>query len=214
MAAWADVMLRDGGLIRLALPNRHRVADDVWRAGQPTPGQLRAFAAGGGRTVISLRAGRRFRAHAREVNACRALGLTFHALPIRGHRLPTREELLFAADLFAAVERPVLMHCQSGADRVGLAAALWLLLVEGRPLAEARRHLSPRYGHNPLGRAGLLDALLDAYAIDTARAPAPFRRWIETAYIPERITAEWRAMPLRARLRRRLGRPDGSRRRT
>jgi protein tyrosine phosphatase (PTP) superfamily phosphohydrolase (DUF442 family) len=203
LGAWAAVMLRDGGLVRLVLPNRHRVAEGVWRSGQPTPGQLRAFARAGGRTVISLRAGRAVAALAPEAEACRALGLAFHLLPMRGHRLPTAAELAAAVRLFAAAERPVLIHCQSGADRAGLGAALWLLLAEGCPVAEARRQLSPRFGHNPLGRAGLLGALLDAYA---AAPPMPFAEWAATAYDPGRITAEWRALPLAARLRRWLAR--------
>lgn len=203
--AWCDVMLRDGGLVRLVLPNRHRVAADVWRSGQPGPGQLRAFARAGGRSVISLRAGRRIRARAHEEAACEALGLAFHTLPLRGHRLPSRDELRAAADLFRTVKRPVLLHCQSGADRAGLAAALWLLLAEDRPVAEARRQLSPRYGHNPMGRAGLLGALLDAYADEAARAPIRFAEWLEASYDPERITRQWRAMSLPGRMRHWLG---------
>ena len=203
---WFAVMVRDGGLIRLAFPNRHRVAEGVWRSGQPGPGQLRGFARAGGRTVISLRAGRRVPALAEETETCRALGLAFHALPLRGHRLPTPGELSTIASLFAVVERPVLIHCQWGADRAGLAAALWLLLVEHADVAEARRHLSARYGHNPLGRAGLLGALLDAYAADTARRPTSFRKWLEKSYDPETIMAEWRATSLPGRIRRRLGR--------
>lgn len=201
-------MVRDGGLIRLILPNRHRVAEGVWRSGQPGPRQLRAFARGGGRTVISLRAGRRVPTRAREEEVCRALGLAFHTAALRGHRLPTADELRGIADLFATVERPVLLHCQSGADRAGLAAALWLLLVEERDVGQARRQLSPRYGHNPLGRAGLLDALLDAYARDAAQAAIPFARWVETIYDPDRIMAEWCGTSLPRRLLRRL---DGGR---
>ena len=34
------------------------------------------------------------------------------------------------------------MHCKSGADRAGLASALWLLHVERRPVAEAMKQLS------------------------------------------------------------------------
>ena len=197
-------MVRDGGLIRLVLPNRHPVAEGVWRAGQPGPAQLHAFAHAGGRTVISLRAGHNIRARILEEQTCEALRLAFHTLPIRGHRLPGPEELRSAAVLFRAAKRPVLLHCQSGADRAGFAAALWLLLVEDRPLAEARRHLSPRYGHNPLGRAGLLDAFLEAYAAETARAPLAFTEWIETSYNPDRIAAEWRATSIRTRLWRRV----------
>lgn len=205
-------MFRDGGLIRLVMPNRHPVAEGVWRSGQPTPGRLRSFAHAGGRSVISLRAGRGFRARALEEKACAGLGLAFHTLPIRGHRLPGRDELCAAGELFRTVQRPVLLHCQSGADRAGFAAAVWLLLVEDRPLADARRHLSSRYGHNPLGRAGLLDAFFDAYAADTVNAPVGLAEWIETSYSPERIADEWRAMSLPARLRRRIGGPGRERR--
>lgn len=204
LGTWFDIMVRDGGLIRLVVPNRHRVAEGVWRSGQPGPRQLRAFARAGGRTVISLRAGRDIPALARETAACRALGLRFHSLPLRGHRLPTADELRQTALLFRTVERPVLLHCQSGADRAGLAAAFWLLLVEGQDVRNARRQLSPVYGHNPLGRAGLLDALLDAYAVDLARIAIPFAEWIETVYDPEKIMATWRATSLPRCLMQRL----------
>lgn len=195
---------RPGGGVLAArlLPGPRPVAPGVWRSGQPGPARLRAFARAGGRTVISLRAGERVAALPVEAATCRALGLAFHRLPLRGHRLPSRDELAAVTRLFRTVERPVLLHCGSGADRAGLAAALWLLLVEGRPAPEARRQLSPRYGHNPLGRAGLLGALLDAHAASAL----PFETWVETAYDPERISAEWRALTLAGRLRRWLGR--------
>jgi len=60
LRAWIDMLFTDYDPARLAYLNLHQIADGVWRAGQPTPGQLRAFARRGGRSVVSLRAGRGF----------------------------------------------------------------------------------------------------------------------------------------------------------
>ena len=45
--------------------------------------------------------------------------------------------------------RPILIHCQSGADRTGLAAALFERFVERRPTDIAAHQISFRYGHFP-----------------------------------------------------------------
>jgi protein tyrosine/serine phosphatase len=44
---------------------------------------------------------------------------------------------------------PILVHCESGSDRAGLASALYELLDAGRPVAVAAEQLSFRYGHFP-----------------------------------------------------------------
>ncbi len=196
LRAWADMLLADHGLIRLALPNLHQIAPGAWRSGQPTPGQIRAFARQGGRSVVSLRAGRSFGSLPLEIEACREAGLSFHNVILRSRGLPSREEFRVFAALVEAVERPVLFHCKSGADRAGFAAALWLMLAEGRPAAEARRQLSPRYGHVRLSRTGVLDAFFETYARDAASQPRPLAEWIETAYDPAEILARFRATPV------------------
>jgi len=197
--AWADMLLVDHGLMRLVWPNLHPVAPGAWRSGQPTPGQIRAFARRGGRSVVSLRAGRSFGSLPLEIEACREAGLAFHNLTVRSRGLPSRDEFRAIARLLATVERPVLMHCKTGADRAGFAAALWLMLVEGRPAAEARRQLALRYGHVRLSRTGVLDAFFDAYERACTERPAPLAEWIETAYDPAAILAEFRARPLMRR---------------
>ncbi len=196
LRAWIDMLLADNGILRLVIPNRHRVSDGVWRSGQPTPGRLRAFARRGGRAVVSLRAGRSFGSLPLELEACRDAGLSFHNLVVRARTLPSREEIRAAAHLFETVERPVLLHCQSGADRAGFAAALFLMLAEGRPVAEARRQLALRYGHNRFNRTGVLDAFFDAYERETAQNPMSLAEWAETVYDPGRIAAGFSATRL------------------
>ena len=86
--------------------------------------------------------------------------------------------------------RPALLHCKSGADRAGFAAAIFLLL-EGRPADEAMRQLSWRYGHIRRSRAGVLDAILHSYAADAAGKG--FADWVREAYDPDAIAAGFRA---------------------
>jgi len=190
------MLLADHGLLRLVHLNLHQIADDAWRAGQPTPSQIRAFARRGGRSVVSLRAGRAFGSLPLELEACQTAGLTWHNLVIRSRGLPGREEFRAIADFFRTVERPVLFHCKSGADRAGFAAALWLMLQEGRPVTEAKRQLALRYGHVRVSRTGVLDAFFDAFERDTRAAPMSLSDWVEARYDPACILAGFRATPL------------------
>ncbi|XDA98083.1 dual specificity protein phosphatase family protein [Sulfitobacter sp. LCG007] len=52
--------------------------------------------------------------------------------------------------------KPVLIHCQGGADRTGLASALYLAAIKGRGEDESESQLSLRYGH--FGIPGLSQA--------------------------------------------------------
>jgi protein tyrosine phosphatase (PTP) superfamily phosphohydrolase (DUF442 family) len=45
--------------------------------------------------------------------------------------------------------KPVLIHCKNGADRSGLAAAIYKYAIAARPIEEAEGQLSLRYGHFP-----------------------------------------------------------------
>ncbi len=71
--AWANMLLVDHGVFRLAYLNRHRVGvGQVWRSAQPGPHQLARFRAEGVRTVISLRGGARARLLAAAAGGLRA----------------------------------------------------------------------------------------------------------------------------------------------
>ncbi|MEC7298315.1 MAG: hypothetical protein VXW43_06515 [Pseudomonadota bacterium] len=74
------------------------------------------------------------------------------------------------------------MHCKSGADRSGLAAALWLITYEGETVAQARRMLSPRYIHFKWTKTGVLDHILDCYEARLARGQISFEDWIRSEY--------------------------------
>lgn len=184
-----DMLLLDHLFIRFAFPNRHRLSKDAWRAAQPLPHQIRDLARRGVRTVVNLRGETQSSTYAFEKAACRNAGLELVDFRIRSRAAPTRAELLAARDLFATVTYPMLMHCKSGADRVGLMSALYLHTRHGVPIAEARRQLSLRYGHIRQADTGILDHVFDAYLADAAETPIAFYDWVETIYDPADIAA-------------------------
>ena len=49
--------------------------------------------------------------------------------------------------LMERVEKPILIHCKDGADRTGLASALYLAVVKQEDPKVAEAQLSIRYGH-------------------------------------------------------------------
>ena len=85
------------------------------------------------------------------------------------------------------------MHCKSGADRAGFAAALYLMLQRGMSAEEAQGQLSWRYLHLRGAATGVLHFLLERYAAENAAAPIGFREWVETRYDPEALMAEYRS---------------------
>jgi protein tyrosine/serine phosphatase len=58
-----------------------------------------------------------------------------------------------------AAPKPLLIHCNGGADRSGLVAALYLAEIEKRPVDEAAEQLSLIYGHFPYlaSKTGAMD---------------------------------------------------------
>ena len=92
--------------------------------------------------------------------------------------------------------KPVLIHCKSGADRTGLAAALYLLVIEGQPIEVAKRQLSFRYIHVSYTATGILDHFLRVYEDAFRDSGIGFLEWMRTAYDPAELTASfarWRA---------------------
>jgi protein tyrosine/serine phosphatase len=52
-------------------------------------------------------------------------------------------------EIMRTAPRPLLIHCESGSDRTGLASALYERFVKERPAELAAEQISFRYGHFP-----------------------------------------------------------------
>ncbi|HVL72131.1 MAG TPA: sulfur transferase domain-containing protein [Beijerinckiaceae bacterium] len=193
--AWLSAILADHGFLRLVHPNRHRVSDELWRSAQPLPRDIAWAARNGIKTVINLRGGREFGCWALENEACRRHGIRLVDLPLYARGAPRKEAIRWARELFASVEYPALIHCKSGADRTGFAAALYLLL-QGRPVEEAQAQLHHRFGHFRSSATGILDAFLETYAGEARRAAESgatlaFLDWVESSYDPVELTTRF-----------------------
>ena len=68
--------------------------------------------------------------------------------------------------------KPVLIHCKNGADRSGLAAAIYKYSVAERPIEEAEGQLSLRYGHFPYlwSETGAMDVSLRRFIAEHPRS--------------------------------------------
>lgn len=128
------------------------VAGEVYRSAQPTPERIAEYQKNYAiKTIINLRgenAGSSW--YDKEVAESLRLGIN-HV----NFRMSARRELTMAQfdDLMAllrTVEKPVLIHCMSGADRSGLVSALYVAGVAGLGEEEAESQISFRYGHIPL----------------------------------------------------------------
>jgi len=194
-AAWFDMLFADGVLLRLVVPKRYRVAAGLWRSAQPTPGQIARLARRHGlRTVVSLRGARvRPGTLALELEVCRRLGVRFVDLPMDSRDPPKPAVLERFAALLEEAPEPMLVHCRAGSDRVGLFAALYLIVREGCSAAEAGRQLSVRYGHVRQARSGVLDHFLARYGEAADAAPITFMDWVARDYDRAVIRAEFRS---------------------
>ena len=190
---YADMLLIDHGIFRLAYVNRHRLGASAWRSAQPAPHQIAAAARLGVRTIINLRGPRHCGGYWLEQSACQRLGLKLEDYQVRSRAAPSREEVLGARDLFQRIEYPMLLHCKSGADRAGLMSTLYMIVREGVPVAEAKAQLALKYGHIRQSDTGILDYFFERYLADAALRPMPFFDWVEQVYDAEELKRSFQA---------------------
>ncbi len=191
--AWLNMLFVDHGVLRLMYLNRHRVTQHFHRSAQPGPHDIDHFARDGIRTIVNLRGGRENGAWPLQREACERNGIALAEITLRSRAAPDKETLLALPDFFSGMAYPALAHCKSGADRAGLFAALYLLVHEGRPVAEAKAQLALKYGHVRLAKTGMLDAFLEAYEREGEARGLSFGAWVRDVYDPARVEAEFHA---------------------
>ncbi len=139
------------GYLRLS-GNFHPVEEGViYRSGQLSGAQFASrIQEKHIRTIINLRGNNSGRPwYNDEMKASAAAGVQHIDFPISAGRELTDDQVSKLAVFLKESPRPILIHCEAGADRSGLASALYKLLVEKRSPGEASAQLSFRYGHFP-----------------------------------------------------------------
>lgn len=145
------------------------------------------------KTILNLRGVANQSHYLLEKEACDANDIALVNMKFSARTAAPKELYLTLLNHFDTMERPFLIHCKSGADRTGIAAAFYLLHVDGATVAQARAQLALKYVHIKWLRTGILDAILDAYASDLAtQGPMPLRQWLETCYDDQAIISDFR----------------------
>ena len=167
------------------------VSGAVYRSAQPSKRDLRKLVPTYGiHTVINLRGDNTDPWYFQEHETAQELDVKVVDVGLWACQPPPADQFRLLVDTLADAPTAILVHCNSGGDRSGLAAALAILLRSDGTITEARRQLSLYFGHNPFGMASCHERVLDQYEEWLAKnglkhSPARLRSSARTAYVPE-----------------------------
>ena len=115
----------------------------VIRSAQPTTQLPRLIEEYNLKSILNLRGGNPADSwYVAELRTAQTRDLAFYDLPLSATRRPTRRELLYLIDILTHCPYPLLIHCKSGADRTGLASAIYLMTRKGEPREQAEATFS------------------------------------------------------------------------
>jgi protein tyrosine/serine phosphatase/ActR/RegA family two-component response regulator len=138
------------------------IPGELYRSAQLSPEQLETYVHDNGiRTIVNLRGeNRKSDWYNQEVDAAQRLGIKHVDFKMSARKILTSDRADQLVDILRSAPKPILIHCQGGADRSGLAAVIYSQEVAGIDAEQAARQLSIAYGH--IG----IPYLSKAYAMD------------------------------------------------
>ncbi|RUL86119.1 protein tyrosine phosphatase [Tautonia sociabilis] len=124
-----------------------------------------------------------------EREATLSAGATLIDVPLASDYWLTPEQAEQLVEVLDSASRPLLVHCQFGAERTGLVASMAVLLRPGGSIAEAEAQFSPYFLFLPIKDGLVMRGLLRQYQrwladSQAEHSPATFRRWIAEQYRP------------------------------
>jgi protein tyrosine/serine phosphatase len=165
LVACLVLIVAAAGAYRLYLSltrNFHEVvAGEVYRSAQPSAMRLANWQQSHGiRTVLNLRGANPGKDwYDEEAAAARTLGLQLIDYKLSSDIVATNDQMRELVRIMAEAPKPLLIHCKEGADRAGLASALYLAAIANAGEDAAEWQLTFLYGHASL-------PVIPAYAMD------------------------------------------------
>ena len=137
------------------------IPGEFYRSAQPTAAKIAEYQQNYGlRTIINLRGENSGSGwYDAEIDGARKLGIAHVDFRMSARRDMTMEQFDRLMDVFRKAEKPILVHCTSGADRSGLVSALYVAAIAKLGEDPAESQISFRFGHLPL-------PITSAYAMD------------------------------------------------
>jgi len=192
-SAWFDMMIKDHGFLRLLYNNFHKVDENIFRSNMPTPSRIKKYSELGIKTIVNLRGVRKDGGWLLENEACKKYNLKLIDFRARSRAAPEKEMIFEAEKLFKNIEYPALIHCKSGADRVGIVCALYFLLHK-KQLEKAREQLSWKYLHVKWAKPGVLDSFVYEYTNEYKKNEISFLDWVKKKYDPIKLEENFRSI--------------------
>ncbi|NTF07960.1 dual specificity protein phosphatase family protein [Agrobacterium rubi] len=136
--------------------NFHEVLPgELYRSAQPSGADVEKYAQQFGiKTIINLRDEDRGDWYRDEKNAAEANNIQLIDFPLSSSKEVPQDRAEELARVMKNAPKPVLIHCEHGANRTGLASAIYVGAVAHKSEQAAEFQLSPYYGHVPIKGVG------------------------------------------------------------
>lgn len=137
------------GFLQLSGNFHEVIAGELYRSNQPSENQLAAYIKDHGiKTVINLRGendGSRW--YEDEISTAEKFGVSHIDFKMSASHQLDLQRVAQLIDIMRNAPKPILIHCKSGADRTGLASAIYVNRIAGMNEETAEHQLSLRFGH-------------------------------------------------------------------
>lgn len=140
------------GIQQYVFGNVHAVIPgELYRSAQLTEAQIKTMREKYGiKSIINLRGENKGSPwYDNELKASQNLGIEHMDFRMKSSRLLNYEQVQKLVQMMRDAPKPLLVHCMAGADRTGLASALYLAEIAKKGEEAAESQLSLRYGHMP-----------------------------------------------------------------
>ena len=194
--AWFDMIVKDHGFLRFCYHNFHQVDEKLYRSNMPTPLRIKYYGKLGIKTIINLRGIRKDGGWLLENEACEKHNIKLVDFRARSRAAPEKDMIYKAEKLFKSIKYPALIHCKSGADRVGLASCLYLIGKRNYSTKEASKQLSIKHLHIKYAKTGILDYFFESAIKNRKNSPIEFISWVKNEYNQEELKSRFKSNSL------------------
>jgi protein tyrosine/serine phosphatase len=117
------------------------------------------------RSVLNLRGLSEQPWYKDELAVSREHGVVHYDVMMSARKPVPPEKIAAILVILRNAPKPILVHCEAGADRTGFVAALYRYAIRGQHAPEAEQELSLLYGHFPylMSESGAMDDSARAY---------------------------------------------------